>query len=144
MIEGDKKMKTLKFDSSPDSQKKLMTVLYWINRKSARTEGCAPFLLKKIVTNEKTYTPEGKKLLKLTDDIIDELVENIDNSNPIEFEISIGDEFIKARLEGNTLSLSTTKSDEIEDEIIEKLESELQKKYPSVCDSFTPRVTSKN
>lgn len=134
-------MKTLKFDSSLDSRKKLMTILFWTNRKTARTEGCAPFLLKKIVTNGKTYTPEGKKFLKLSDNILKELIEDIDKSNPVKFEISMGNEFIMEKLEGNVFSVSTSESNEIEDEIIEKLEFELQKKYPSVCDSFTPRVT---
>lgn len=134
-------MKTLKFESSLDSRKKLMTILFWTNRKTSRTEGCAPFLLKKIVTNGKTYTPEGKKFLKLSDNILKELIKDIDKSNPVEFEISMGNEFITEKLEGNVFSISTSESNEIEDEIIEKLEFELQKKYPSVCDSFTPRVT---
>jgi hypothetical protein len=134
-------MKTLKFDSSLDSRKKLMTILFWTNRKTARTEGCAPFLLKKIVTNGKIYTPESKKFLKLSDNILKEVIEDIDKSNPVEFEISMGNEFIMEKLEGNVFSVSTSESNEIEDEIIEKLEFELQKKYPSVCDSFTPRLT---
>ncbi len=58
-------MKTLEFESGLDPRKKLMTILFWTNRKSARTEGCAPFNLKKITTPEKTYTAEDKKLLKL-------------------------------------------------------------------------------
>jgi hypothetical protein len=137
-------MKTLELDSQLDSQKKLMAILFWTNRKTARTEGCAPFLIKKISTEEKTYTPEGRKLLKLTDEIMDHIIENIDNGKPIEFEISMGKEFIRARLEGNIFSVSTEKSGEIEDEIIEKLETELTKKYPSVCASFKPRVTPKS
>jgi hypothetical protein len=55
-------MKTLEFESSLDSRKKLMTVLFWTNRKAARTEGCAPFLLKKIATEENIYKPEEPKL----------------------------------------------------------------------------------
>ncbi len=137
-------MKTLKLDNQLDSRKKLMAILFWTNRKTARTEGCAPFLIKKISTEEKIYTPEGRKLLKLTDEIMDPIIENIDKGKPIEFEISMGNEFIRAQLEGNIFSVSTEKSSDIEEEIIEKLETELTKKYPNVCDSFTPRVTPKN
>jgi hypothetical protein len=137
-------MKTLKFKNPPDSKKKLMTILFWTYRKTTRTEGCAPLFLKKVVTNGKTYTPKGKKLLKLTDEIVTEIIEDVNGSNPVKFEISMGDEFIKVKLKGNVFSVSTVKSREIEDEIIEKLDFELQKKYPSVCDSFKPRVTHRS
>ena len=83
-------MKTLEFDSTMDSRKKLMTILFWTNRKAARTEGCAPFLLKKIVTEENTYTPEEPKTLKLTDAIIDDIVQSIDQDKPVKFEILMG------------------------------------------------------
>lgn len=137
-------MKTLEFESQLDPHKKLITVLFWINRKSARTEGCAPFLIKKITTEENVYTPEGRKLLKLNEDIMEDLVRSVDEGRIIELEISMGKEFIKAKLEGNKFSVSTKESEEIEDEIIEKLEMELGKNYPSVCQSFIPRVTPRN
>lgn len=56
-------------------------------------------------------------------------------------ELNIGDEVIETKLEGNTFTVSTTKSDVIEEEIVEKLTTELRKKYPAVCESFEPRVT---
>ena len=134
-------MKTLKFDSPMDSRKKLMTILFWTNRKTARTEGCAPFLLKKIVTEENTYTPEDPKLLKLTDAIIDDIISTMEEKKPVKFEILMGTEYINAEVEDNVFSVSTKHSEEIEDEIIEKLDSELNKKFPSICESFKPRVT---
>ena len=134
-------MKTLEFDSPMDSRKKLMTILFWTNRKAARTEGCAPFLLKKIVTEENTYTPEDPKLLKLTDSIIDDIIKCIDEKKPVKFEILMGTEYITAELDGNMFSVNTKHSEEIEDEIIEKLDNELNKKFPSICESFKPRVT---
>jgi hypothetical protein len=134
-------MKTLEFDSPMDSRKKLMTILFWTNRKAARTEGCAPFLLKKIVTEENIYTPEDPKLLKLTDTIIDDIINCIDEKKPVKFEILMGTEYIKAELAGNNFSVNTEHSEEIEDEIIEKLDYELNKKFPSICESFKPRVT---
>ncbi len=134
-------MKTLEFDSQMDSRKKLMTILFWTNRKAARTEGCAPFLLKKIVTEENSYTPEDPKLLKLTDEIIDDIIKCIDEKKPVKFEILMGTEYINAELEGNQFSVNTEHSEEIEEEIIEKLDNELNKKFPSICESFKPRVT---
>ena len=134
-------MKTLEFDSPMDSRKKLMTILFWTNRKAARTEGCAPFLLKKIVTEENTYTPEDPKTLKLTDDIIDDIVQSIDQDKPVKFEILMGTEYINAEIDGNIFTVNTEHSEEIEEEIVEKLDTELNKKFPSICESFKPRVT---
>ncbi len=134
-------MKNLEFDSALDSRKKLMTILFWTNRKTARTEGCAPFLLKKIVTDKDTYTPEDPKLLKLTNAIIDDILESMDENKPVKFEIAMGNEYITTEIEGNILSVNTVHNLEIEDEIIEKLDQELNKKYPSICESFKPRVT---
>ena len=134
-------MKTLEYDSPMDSRKKLMTILFWTNRKTARTEGCAPFLLKKIVTDENTYTPEDPKLLKLTDAIIDDIIKTMEEKKPVKFEILMGTEYIKAEVDDNVFSVSTKHSEEIEDEIIEKLDYELNKKFPSICESFKPRVT---
>jgi hypothetical protein len=134
-------MKTLEFESSLDSRKKLMTVLFWTNRKAARTEGCAPFLLKKIATEENTYVPEEPKLLKLTDPIIDDIIKTMDENKPVKFEMQMGTEYITANIEGNQFSVNTEHSEEIEEEIIEKLDTELNKKYPSLCESFKPRVT---
>jgi hypothetical protein len=134
-------MKTLEYDSPMDSRKKLMTILFWTNRKTARTEGCAPFLLKKIVTDENTYTPEDPKLLKLTDAIIDDIIKTMEEKKPVKFEILMGTEYINAEVEDDMFSVSTKHSEEIEDEIIEKLDYELNKKFPSICESFKPRVT---
>ena len=134
-------MKTLEFDSQMDSRKKLMTILFWTNRKAARTEGCAPFLLKKIVTEGNTYTPEDPKTLKLTDAIIDDIVQSIDQDKAVKFEILMGTEYISAEIDGNIFTVNTEHSEEIEEEIIEKLDTELNKKFPSICESFKPRVT---
>jgi len=134
-------MKTLEFESGLDPKKKLMVILFWTNRKAARTEGCAPFLLKKITTPEKTYTTSGTKLLKLNNEIMADLEKNIETNQPIIFNLEIGEEVIEASLEGDKFIISTQKSSEIEEEIIEKLNMELGKKYPNICESFTPRVT---
>jgi hypothetical protein len=135
-------MKTLEIECGLDPRKKLMVVLFWTNRKAVRTEGCEPFLLKKITTPDNTYTPDGTKLLKLSDEIINDLEKNIADGKPLNIEIDIGKEKIQETLEGNTITVSTTKDEsEIEEEIVDKLSRELLKKYPAVCDSFGPRVT---
>ena len=134
-------MKTLEFESGLDPKKKLMVILFWTNRKAARTEGCAPFLLKKITTPEKTYTTSGTKLLKLNNEIMADLVKNIETNQPLIFNLENGEEVIETSLEGDKFTISTQKSSEIEEEIIEKLNMELGKKYPNICESFTPRVT---
>ena len=117
-------MKTMEFESGLEPKKKLMVVLFWTNRKAARTEGCAPFRIMKITTPEKTYTPEGKKLLKLSDEILDELEKEIEADNPLYMELSIGNEVIEATLEGDTFTVSTQVSEEIEDG--EQAETELE------------------
>jgi len=134
-------MKTLEFESELDPRKKLMLILFWTNRKAARTEGCAPFTLKKIITPENTYTAGETKLLKLNNEILNDLEKNIEDSKPLYFEMIMGEELIEASLEGNVFSVNAKKSSDIEEEIIDKLNIELGKKYPSVCESFEPRVT---
>lgn len=138
-------MKTLEIESGLDPRKKLMVVLFWTNRKAVRTEGCEPFLLKKITTPEKTYTPKGAKLLKLSDEILHDLEKNITDGKPLIIEMNIGEEVIEETLEGNTLTIITKKDkSEIEDEVVDKLSRELIKKYPAVCESFGPRVTPRS
>jgi hypothetical protein len=134
-------MKELEFESKLENQKKVMVVMFWVNRKAARTEGCAPFLIKKITTSKNVYQPEGTSLLKVDDGLMDEMVADLDKGEAVKFEFNIGKEYINANLSPENFCVSVTKSPEIEEEIIEKLEMELQKKFPSLCDSFSPRVT---
>lgn len=137
-------MKKVEFDSGLDSSKKVMVSLFWTNRKAARTEGCAPFLIKKIKTSLNSYTPEGTKLLKITDEMLDDMAQTLDAGETVEMDFSIGEESINASLSPNQFVVSVEKSPEIEDEIVEKLKIEMQKKFPSLCDSFAPRVTPQN
>lgn len=123
-----------------DSKRKLLMSLFWTNRKAVRTEGCAQFVIEKITTNDNLYESEGDKYLKLSDDILNDILENIESNNVVEFDIKLGEEDIKAIFEGDVFSVSTTKTKELEDEIIEKLEEESKRKYPNICFSFPPRV----
>lgn len=133
-------MKSVEITGSMDSKRKLLMSLFWTNRKGVRTEGCAPFLIEKIKTETNTYKAEGGKFVRLSDDILNDILENIDDKKPVEFDIKLGEEDIKASFENDVFSVSTTKSEELEDEIIEKLEEEAKRKYPNICFSFPPRV----
>jgi len=137
-------MRELEFESGLDNEKKVMVTIFWTNRKAARTEGCAPFRIKKIQTQNETYTPQGTKLLKISGDIMADMVETLDAGKAIPMEFNIGEEILNVSLSSDSFSVSAQKSPEIEEEIIEKLEMELTKKFPNLCDSFTPRVTPKS
>ncbi len=134
-------MEELEFESGLDNEKKVMVTIFWTNRKAARTEGCAPFRIKKIETQNETYTPDGTKLLKISDEIMADMVETLDEGKTMPMEFNIGEEILNVSLSADSLSVSAQKSPEIEGEIIEKLEMELTKKFPNLCDSFTPRIT---
>lgn len=137
-------MKELEFESGLDNEKKVMVTIFWTNRKAARTEGCAPFRIKKIETQNETYTPQGTKLLKISGEIMADMVETLDAGKAIPMEFNIGEEILNISLGADSFSVSAQKSPEIEEEIIEKLEMELTKKFPNLCDSFTPRVTPRS
>ncbi|NYB51963.1 MAG: hypothetical protein HVN35_05340 [Methanobacteriaceae archaeon] len=134
-------MKSLEFESGMDNERKVMVAIFWTNRKAARTEGCAPFKIKKIETSRETYTPQGTKLLKISDEILEDMVQTLDEGKSIPMEFSIGEEIINVNLSSDSFSVSVKKSPEIEEEIIEKLEMEFPKKFANICDSFKPRVT---
>ena len=53
----------------------------------------------------------------------------------------MGTEYINAEIDGNIFTVNTEHSEEIEEEIVEKLDTELNKKFPTICESFKPRVT---
>jgi len=133
-------MKSMKITGTMDSRKKLLTALFWTNRKGARTEGCAPFLIKEISTDGEVYRAEEHKFLKLTDEILDDVIGNMENGKNVDFILSLGEETFNASISDNSFSISTEKSMELEEEIIEKLEQEMKRKYPNVCESFPPRV----
>ncbi|BDZ71841.1 hypothetical protein [Methanobacterium petrolearium] len=136
-------MKSLEFESGMENEKKVMVAIFWTNRKAARTEGCAPFRIKKIETSNDIYTPDGNKLLKLSDEIMEDMVQTLDAGKSIPMEFGIGEEKLNIILGADSFSVSAEKSPEIEEEIIEKLEMEFPKKFPSLCDSFKPRVVPK-
>lgn len=133
-------MKSLKITGNMDSRRKLLMSLFWTNRKGVRTEGCAPFLIEKITTDDNTYVAEEKKFLKLSENILNEILDKIESNKLVKFKIKLGEEDIMLTFKGNLFSVETTKSEDLEDEIIEKLKCEEKRKYPNICFSFPPRV----
>ncbi|MGC9516318.1 MAG: hypothetical protein ACP5C3_01310 [Methanomicrobiales archaeon] len=133
-------MKYLKIKTDMDSKQRLILSLFWTNRKAARAEGCAPFLVKKIVTENNTYVPDEGKLLKLSDNILDDILDNMKSGKRVNLDLELGEESFSAWIGEDCFSITATKDPELEDEIIEKLESELNRKYPNFCETFIPRV----
>ena len=133
-------MKSMEITGDMDSRRKLLMSLFWTNRKGVRTEGCAPFLIESIKTENKTYMAEKGKFVKLSDEVLDDVLKNIADKKAVEFDIKLGEEDIKASFQDDVFSVNTTKTKELEDEIIEKLEQEAKRKYPNICFSFPPRV----
>lgn len=133
-------MKSMEITGNMDSKRKLLTALFWTNRKGARTEGCAPFLIEKVSTEDETYTAEEGKFLKINDEILNDILDNMENQKKVDFILKLGKETFNASLSHNAFSISAERSKELEEEIIEKLEVEMERKYPNICDSFPPRV----
>jgi len=133
-------MKSTKIDKDMDLKRKLLLCLFWTSRKAIRTEGCAPFLIKKIVTSDATYTTEPGKILKLSNDILKNIEKDMEVGKIVEFKIEIGDENFDISFQKNVFSVSTKRNKEIEEEIVEKLKEELVREKPNICSSFPPRV----
>jgi hypothetical protein len=133
-------VKSMKIDNDLDSQKKLVVGLFWTGRKTIRSEGCAPFRIKKISTASNTHLPEGRKLLKLSDEILDDILDSMQKNEAVKFELSMGNENIELMIKEDTFSVSSTKTPDLEDEIIEKMEQEMQRTTPNFCQTFLPKI----
>jgi hypothetical protein len=137
-------VKYLKIKNDMDSKQRLILSLFWTNRKAARAEGCAPFLVKRISTENNNYVPEDGKLLKLSENILEDILSDMESGKRVDLELELGEELFNATIGMDCFSISATKDPELEDEIIEKLESELNRKYPNFCETFIPRVMPQN
>lgn len=135
-----KDMKSIKIDKDIDFKQKLLLCLYWTNRKAIRTEGCAPFLIERIVTGDATYASESGKILRLSKGILKNIEKNMEVGNIVEFKIKIGDENFDISFQSNVFSVSTKRNKEIEEEIVEKLKEEIKREKPNIYSSFPQRV----
>lgn len=133
-------MQVVEFLGNMNSKKKLLMILYWINRKVASTNGCEPFLIRKVITENKTYSATPDQWIKLSNTILEEVLMNIDYNKNVEFSINFGNEVIDLSIYKNMLSISTKWNLELETEITKKLEIEGKKMYPSICPKFPKRV----
>jgi hypothetical protein len=133
-------MKSMKIENDLDSQKKLVVGLFWTGRKTIRSEGCAPFRIKKITTGNNTYIPEGRKLLKLSDEILEDISDSMQKDEEVKFELSMGNENIELMIKEDSFSVSANKTPDLEGEIIEKMEEEMQRTTPNFCQTFLPKV----
>jgi hypothetical protein len=133
-------METVKIRKNVSFEKKVLLCIYWTARKTATTEGCAPFYIQKIVTPYNNYIRRDKKILKLSSDIISEIQEDSGYFEPTRMEIQIGGENLNAYFENETFSVSAEKNKELELEIVDKLGAELKKRHPRTCPQFISRV----
>jgi hypothetical protein len=133
-------MRAVKISGDIDYKKKLLMSLFWTNRKAARTEGCAPFLIQKIKTKHTIYEANESQCLKLSDDVLEHVIMNIKDFKLVEFQINLGEEDIKITIHKDVFTVSTAKTRELEDEIINKIELEAKKRYPNICQKFSKRI----
>ena len=133
-------MKSIMIDTDMDLKRKLLWCFFWTNRKAIRTEGCAPFLFRKIVTSDATYASEPGKILKLSKDILKNIEKDMEAGKKVEFKIEIGDENFDISFQNKVFSVSAKRNKEIEDEIIESVNEEMTRGKPKICSSFPQRV----
>lgn len=133
-------MKVVEFLGNMNSKKKLLMSLYWINRKVASSKGCEPFLIRKVITENNTYSATADQWIKLSNVILDDILMNIEFNKNVEFQINFGNEVIDFSIYKNMLSISTKWNRELETEIIKKIEIEGRKMYPTICPKFPKRV----
>ena len=136
-------MSTVEISGNISPKRKIIMGLYWINKKAASTEGCEPFLIEKITTETNIYLPEKNKFLKLSSNVLDDILYNVECQREVEFKIKFGKEDIKLSISKNAFSISAIKK-ELEIEIAEKLELEGKKMFPGVCSKFPHRVGIKD
>ncbi len=133
-------MKEMKIENDLESKQKMVLGLFWTTRKTIRTEGCAPLRIKKITTSTSQFLPEGRKLLKLRDDILEDILDNMKKGEKVKFDLTMGGEKLEAVISDSYFSVSATKTPELEDEIIAKMEEEMHRETPDFCKTFLPRV----
>lgn len=133
-------MNSVKLKEKIDSERKLLMILYWINKKTAINSGCDNFLITQINTKNTSYLPRSNESIKLSNIIIRNLINCIKRDEVVEFQIRIGDTDIRTSFQKNIFLISTGNSRELEAEIIDKVEKESKKKFPNICSKFYKRM----
>lgn len=133
-------MNSVKLTGKIDSERKILMILYWINKKTAINSGCDTFTISQINTKHTSYLPQTNKSIKLSNILIRNLIKCIKMGEIIEFQIRIGNNDIKTSFQKNIFLISTENSKVLETEIIEKIKIESQKKFPNICSKFYKRM----
>ena len=138
--EGER-VKSLAIDTAAlDTQRKMFWCFFWANRKAIRTEGCAPFLIEKIMFGDTAFTAESGKILTLSNEVLTTIEENMNRGESVKFTIRMGTETFDFTFHNNVFSVAAQRNQEIEAEIIESLHEELIRGKPNFCSSFLKRV----
>ncbi|BDH79482.1 MAG TPA: hypothetical protein GXX31_00780 [Methanothermobacter sp.] len=119
---------------------KLLACLFWAVRKTIREEGCAPLRINKIETSTETYKPEGRKLLKLSQHILDNIMDDMGKGRMVSFELSMGGEVLRVYMDGESFAVESEKTKDLEKEITNKIVEEMKRKRPDFCQTFIPKI----
>lgn len=133
-------MNSIELDGKVDSERKLLMILYWINKKTAIDSGCDNFMINKISTKNTSYLPNSNGSIKLSNNLVKNLLYCITMDEIVEFQIRIGEKNIKTSFQNNVFFISTNNSKELEAEIIDKVKQESKKKFPNICSKFYKRM----
>ncbi len=119
-------MKSVEISGDIDSKRELLMSLFRTNRKAASDENHMPFLIEKIKTKNTTYEVNETQCLKLTEDALGHVLMNND-FELVEFYINLRKEDVKITVCKDVFSVSSSKTEDLESEIIERIEREAQK-----------------
>lgn len=133
-------MKSVELKNRINSERKVLMSLYWVNKKVAVREGCAPFYIEKIITESTIYLSTDDSSIKMSQVLLKDILKNIEADKKVKFKINMGEECIDTLLHKNVFSVSTNKNKDLEIDITEKLRLESEKKYPNVCSKFKRRL----
>ena len=133
-------MQSLSINPGMAMRWKLIWCFFWTNRKAIRTEGCAPFQIQKIVSGEITFSSEHGNVLKLTDELLYRIEDDLNAKKPVAFTIKLGLETFDLAVHNDVLSVAARRNRELEVEIIESLQEEMMRGKPNFCSSFLKRL----
>jgi hypothetical protein len=133
-------MNSVELKGKIDSERKILMILYWINKKTAINSGCDTFIISQINTKHTSYLSQTNESIKLSNILIRNLIKCVKIGEIVEFQIRIGNNDIKTSFQKNIFLISTGNSKELEAEIIEKIKIESQKKFPNICSKFYKRM----
>ncbi|MBN1455750.1 MAG: hypothetical protein JW945_05840 [Methanomicrobia archaeon] len=133
-------MRSLSIDPGMAVRRKLIWCFFWTNRKAIRSEGCAPFHINRIVSDEITFRPEHGDALTLTDELLHQVEGDLTARKRVAFTITLGAETFDLTFHNDLLSVAARRNSELEIEIVESLQDELMRGKPNFCASFIKRL----